>query len=32
VAKLLAQPPAGAHSAQEAAAVVERALRKVRGA
>lgn len=31
VAKLLAQPPAGDHSAKEAAAIVERALRKVRG-
>jgi hypothetical protein len=30
VAKLLRQPPAGPHSPEEAAAIVERALRKVR--
>jgi len=32
IAALLDQPPAGAHSAAEAAAIVERALRKVRRA
>ncbi len=32
VAKLLSQPAAGRHSAKQAAAIVERALRKVRRA
>ena len=32
VAELLSQPPAGKHSPKEAAAIVERALRKVRRA
>ena len=32
VARLLNQPPAGPHSAEEAAAIVERAMRKVRRA
>jgi hypothetical protein len=30
VAKLLSQPPAGPHSAEEAVAIVERAMREVR--
>lgn len=31
VKKLLSHPPAGRHSAKQAAAIVERALRRVRG-